>query len=119
MSDDVEFRMTYPCYFLCGDGGGLVCITVDFVTCLCMFTDAAKLQAFQQDQVARQPSDIAFPQEVAFAACRNYDELIDRLTTAESELAASGIHHLAINPAPGEPAGYISIREFIEALLRE
>jgi hypothetical protein len=119
MSDDVEFRMTYPCYFLCGDRGGLVCITVDFVTCLCMFTDAAKLQAFRQDQAARRQSDIAFPLEVAFAVCHNYDELIDRLTTAESELAATGIQHLAINPAPGEPAAYITIREFIEALPRE
>jgi hypothetical protein len=119
MPDDVEFRMTYPCYFLCGDRGGLVCITVDFVTCLCMFTDAAKLQAFQQDQLARRQEDIAFPLEVAFAACHNYDELIDRLSIAETELAASGIHHLAINPAPGEPAAYISILEFIEALPRE
>jgi hypothetical protein len=119
MAADVEFRMTYPCYFLCGDRGGLVCITVDFVTCLCMFTDAAKLQAFQEDKLARQQSDIAFPMEIAFAVCRNYDELIERLNTAESELAASGIHHLAINPAPGEPTAYITIREFIEALGRE
>ena len=119
MPDDVEFRMTYPCYFLCGDRGGLECITVNVVTCLCMFTDAAKLQAFQEDQLSRQKSEIAFPMEVAFAACRNYDELVDRLTTAESELAAAGIHHLPINPVPGEPAAYISIREFIEALPRE
>ena len=63
--------------------------------------------------------DIAFPLEVAFATCHNHDELVDRLTTAESELAASGIHHLAINPAPGGPAAYIAIREFIEALPRE
>lgn len=119
MSDDVEFRMTYPCYFLCGERGGLVCVTVDCVTCLCMFTDAARLQAFQEDRVARQQDDIAFPLEVAFATCHSYDELIDRLTKAESELAASGIHHLAINPAPGEPAAYITIREFIAALPRD
>ncbi|HEX3599536.1 MAG TPA: hypothetical protein VHU84_05300 [Lacipirellulaceae bacterium] len=119
MSDEVEFQMTYPCYFLCGDRGGLVCITVNFVTCLCLFTELAKLQSFQQSQPTNAPPDFAFPLEVAFATCQNASELIDRLSAAEKELAASKVAHLAINPRPGEPVPYISIRAFIEALPRE
>jgi len=119
MSGEVEFQMTYPCYFLCGDRGGLVCITVNFVTCLCLFTELAKLHAFQQSQPTNAPPDLAFPLEVAFATCHNASELIDRLNAAEKELAASKVDHLAINPSPGEPVPYISIRAFIEALPRE
>src|SRR4051794_38320184 len=91
MSDEVEFQMIYPCYFLCGDRGGLVCITVNFVLCLCLFTHLAKLHAFQQSQSANAPPDLAFPLEVAFATCHNASELIDRLNAAENEFAASKV----------------------------
>src|SRR5262245_25304514 len=83
MSDEVEFQMTYPCYFLCGDRGGLVCITVSFVTCLCLFTQLGKLQAFQRAQFANASPDLAFPLEVAFATCDNAQQLISRLQAAE------------------------------------
>jgi hypothetical protein len=120
MSDDeVEFRMTYPCYFLCGDRGGLVCIAVESVTCLCLFTQLGKLNTFQQAQSAGSSPDLAFPLEVTFATCDNAEELIDRLKTAEVELAASKVSHLAINPAPGQPIAYISIHDFIAALPRD
>jgi hypothetical protein len=119
MSDDIEFQMTYPCYFLCGDRGGLVCITVNFVTCLCLFTQLGKLQTFHRAQSAAASSEPAFPLKVAFATCDNADELINRLTAAEIELSASKVTHLAINPAPGEPVPYITIREFVAALPRE
>jgi hypothetical protein len=119
MSDDVEFQMTYPCYFLCGDRGGLVCITVNFVTCLCLFTDLNKLNTFQQNQQRDRESDLAFPLQVAFAPCHNGEELIERLTVAEKELADSDVQYLAINPVTGEPVPYITIREFVEALPRD
>jgi hypothetical protein len=119
MSDEVEFQMTYPCYFLCGDRGGLVCIAVDFVTCLCLFTQLGKLQTFQKAQSAIASPDLAFPLEVAFATCDNAEELISRLKAAELELAASKVSHVAINPAPGEPIAYIAIRDFIAALPRD
>jgi hypothetical protein len=118
MSDEIEFQMTYPCYFLCGDRGGLVCIAVDSVTCLCLFTQLGKLHTFQKAQAGASP-DLAFPLEVAFATCDNAEELISRLKAAEIELAASKVSHLAINPAPGEPVPYIAIRDFIAALPRE
>src|SRR5262245_4481121 len=116
MPNDDQFRMTYPCYFLCGDRGGLVCITVDFVACLCLFTDIARLQSFQQDPQQRRQEESAFPLELACVACHTNEELIDRLAVAEAELAASGVHHLAINPSPGQPVAYVTIREFIETL---
>jgi hypothetical protein len=118
MSDEVEFQMTYPCYFLCGDRGGLVCITVNAVTCLCLFTQLGKLHAFQQAQSTNASSDVASPREVAFATCDNAEQLVDRLKAAEIELAASKVGHLAINPTSGEPVAYISIRDFIAALPR-
>jgi hypothetical protein len=119
MSDDIEFQMTYPCYFLCGDRGGLVCITVNFFTCLCLFTDINKLNAFQQNQQRDRESDLAFPLEIAFAPCHNGDELIERLTVAEKELADLDVHHLAINPVPDEPVPYFTIRAFVEALSQD
>lgn len=118
MSDDIEFQMTYPCYFLCGDRGGLVCITVNSVTCLCLFTEMTKLHAFQRDQQDEQAGPAATSQ-VAFAACDNVDELVKRLRAAETELAASKVDHLAINPVAGEPVPYISIHDFIAALPRD
>jgi hypothetical protein len=116
MADDIEFSMTYPCYFLCGDRGGLVCITVDFVTCLCLFTDMDALRAFQYSQQPQQQDKIAFPLEVACVTCHTQVELINRLAAVEEEIAKSGVHHLAINPAPEQPVAYVTIREFIEAL---
>lgn len=114
--DDVEFRMTYPCYFLCGDRGGLVCITVDSVTCLCLFTQLGRLHTFQKGQSAGAPLASASQSDVTFATCDNAEELIDRLKSAEVELAASKVSHIAINPAPGEPIAFISIHDFIAAL---
>jgi hypothetical protein len=111
--------MTYPCYFLCGDRGGLVCITVNFVTCLCLFTQLGKLHTFQLAQPAGASADLAFPLKVAFATCDNAEELINRLNAAEKELSASKVTHLAINPTPGEPVPYITIREFVAALPRD
>jgi hypothetical protein len=116
MPEDDSFRMAYPCYFLCGDRGGLVCITVDFVACLCLFTDTDTLQSFQQDPQQLQQNGMAFPLEVACVACHTYQEIIDRLNVAEAELAASGVHHIAINPGAGQFVAYTTIREFIEAL---
>jgi len=116
MSDEVEFQMTYPCYFLCGDRGGLVCIAVDAVTCLCLFTQLGKLQVFQKAQSASASAGSAAPTKVAFATCDNAQQLISRLQAAERELAASKVSHLAINPAPDEPVPFIAIRDFIAAL---
>lgn len=116
MSDEVEFQMTYPCYFLCGDRGGLVCITVNAVTCLCLFTQLGKLQTFHQAQSSGAAPGSASPPKVAFATCDNAQQLISRLQAAERELAASKVSHLAINPAPGEPVAFIAIRDFIAAL---
>jgi hypothetical protein len=115
---DVDFRMTYPCYFLCGESGGLVCITVDCATCLCLFTNAEALRNFQQEYQKQPPSNSPFALEVACAACHNYDELISRLNTAEIELADSDIRHLALNPQPNAPVLYATIREFVERLPR-
>lgn len=120
MSDDeLEFQMTYPCYFLCGDRGGLVCISVDAVICLCLFTQLGKLHTFQRAQSAASSSASADQPQVTFATCDNSAELIDRLKSAEVELAASKVCHLAINPAPGQPIPYISIADFIAALPRD
>jgi hypothetical protein len=78
----------------------------------------AKLHAFQRDQQDEQAGP-APPSNVAFAACDNVDELIKRLSAAETELAASKVNHLAINPVAGEPVAYIATRDFIDALPRD
>jgi hypothetical protein len=116
---DIDFVMTYPCYFLCGDGGGLVCITVDNADCLCLFTDTDVLRNFHQDMQSKQEDYKPFALEVSFVTCHTYGELMERLTCAEADLETSGIHFLAIDPTPGKPILYTAIREFIEQLTPE
>jgi hypothetical protein len=107
--------MSYPCYFLRGDSGGLVCVDMNFFTCLCLFTDVNELQAFQDHQRQRR-EEKAFSLDPAFITCHTRDDLISRLTVMKDELAKSEIRHLAINPTPELPVAFIPIEDFIEQL---
>lgn len=115
MSDD-EFHMTYPCYFLCGNRGGLVCINVNGVDCVCFFTEVATLQAFERSQRLQLKNAPDIPMQVAFIKCDDRDELISRLIAAKRDLAATDVQHLAINPITGQPIAFIGIADFVAAL---
>ena len=41
--------------------------------------------------------------EAAVDTVPNYYELIDRLNAGEADLAASGVRHIVVDPAPGWP----------------
>ena len=119
MPDDAEFVMTYPCYFLFGDDGGLTINTVDGNDCLCLFTSTETVQAFQRAKNLSMHGPEHVDLEVGVATNSDYDGLIGWLKSAESELAVSGIRHIVIDPVPGRPVLYTFIREFIETLPRD
>ncbi len=110
--------MTYPCYFLYGnDGQSLQCNTVSNHECLCLFTSIEAVRAFHlvmDTQHHGPPKNV----QVAVDTVSDYDSLIDRLKSGESDLAKAGIRHICIDPVPGQPVMYIGIREFITELPR-
>ena len=119
MSHDIDFVMTYPCYFLFGESGGLQCNTVDGKECLCLFTSKETVQRFHQIlQHQLHGPHLEFLM-ASVDECPDYDGLMDRLKSGEAELAASGIGHIVIDPVPGRPVCYAPIRDFIEQLLPE
>jgi len=88
---------------------------VNFVECLCLFTDFAKLQAFSfQQELSDDPP--AFPLQVVFVKCDDRNKLVGRLNTALRELAAANVEFLAINPEPSHSIAYIAINDFLAAL---
>ena len=116
MADDVEFEMTYPCYFLYAEGGGLQCNTVDGHECLCLFTSAPIVQRFHTAMMTQHHGSQHGWREVAVDTVDDYGGLIDRLKSGEADLAASGIRHIVIDPSPGYPVMYTTVRDFIEGL---
>ena len=56
--------------------------------------------------------------EAAVDTVQDHDSLIDRLKAGQADLARSGIRHIVIDPAPGWPVMYTTIREFIKQLPR-
>jgi len=119
MSDDAEFQMTYPCYFLYGNSGGLVCNDVDGHDCLCLFTSPVVLQRFRQLLQRQLFGENHVDVQVPVATCNNYDELIGLLKSGEAELAKIKVFHIAIDPEQGQPLMYATIRDFIEQLPRD
>jgi hypothetical protein len=119
MPDDIDFVMTYPCYFLYSeDHTSLQCNTVNNHECLCLFTSEIAVQRFQQAKNLHLHGPEHVDLEVAVDPVADYDGLIGRLKSGEADLAKCGIRHLAIDPVPGQLVLYIEIREFIEQLPR-
>lgn len=114
--NDSDFLMTYPCYFLCGEGGGLQCNTVDGKDCLCLFTNLEVLQQFWTTMHQQVHGPAAANLTVAFDTCDDRDGLLNRMKSGEKELAKAGFRHIVINPRQGWPAQYVTIRDFIEYL---
>src|SRR4051812_16351457 len=100
MADDIEFHMTYPCYFLYADQGGLVCSIVDGRDCLCLFTSTPMVQRFQHAKqlLLHGPNQVDL--EVVVDKCDDYDALIARLKSGETDLATAGVRHIVIDPVP-------------------
>ena len=111
-------EITYPCYFLYGDEGGLQCNVVDGNTCLCLFTSVATLQRYRQSMQLQKHGLEHVDLQVAVDEVPDYDGLIDRLKSGVDDLEKSGIYHISIDANPGQPVGYTTIREFIEQLPR-
>lgn len=111
---DIDFVMTYPCYFLLTAEGNLTTIIIDSNTCLCLFTDNDILKTFYREKFGSSTED----REISVVECLGYDGLIETLKEHEAELALHNVFHLAIDPTLGKMVGYVLIREFIEQLVR-
>jgi hypothetical protein len=119
MPSDAEFVLTYPCYFLYGDSGGLVINNVDNHDCPCLFTSPVILQKFQRFKQQQLHGANYVEQQVPVCTCTKYDALIGLLKNGESELAKIKVFHIAIDPQQGRQTLYTTIRDFIEQLPRE
>jgi hypothetical protein len=113
---DAGFQLTFPCYFLYGNEGGLVTNPVSGQQCLCLFTSTEAVQRFKQwtNLFMHGPEHVDL--EVATHEVEGREGLLERLTNADADLAASGIRHTSIDPVPGQPTPYGTIREFIEMI---
>ena len=113
---DAGFQLSYPCYFLYGNEGGLITNPVNGQQCLCLFTNTEALQRFKQATNLYMHGPEHVDLEVATDEVEDRDGLLNRLTNAEADLAADGIRHISIDPVPGQPTSYAAIREFIEMI---
>jgi hypothetical protein len=118
MADD-EFKMTYPCYFLYAEGGeSLQCNVVDGHVCLCLFTTQESVQRFYVTMLTHDKGPQHGYLQVPVDTVEHYAGLVDRLKSAEARLAGAGINFIAIDPIPGQPVMYTTIRDFIDGLPR-
>jgi hypothetical protein len=105
---DIDFAMSYPCYFLERDDGGLEDVLIDGKHCLCLFTDDDILKSFYKAKHGVSPLD----RTITTIECQDYDQLMACLDGFEEDFAKPNCNFLAIDPTAGKMAGYVEIGEF-------
>lgn len=116
MAADSENTVKFPCYFLYGEEGGLVTNPVDGRQCLCLFTSSEAVKRFTEATHDYMHGTERDRWQAPVDEVEDCAGLIDRLTNAESRLAADGIKFISIDAVPGQPTLHAAIRDFIEEL---
>ena len=106
---NVEFAMTYPCYFLLTGSGNPESIISEGDRCLCLFTDRDLAESFYKEKYG---DNFASP-AVDVIAFHSAEALVNTLENWTSQLNAQGVRHLAIDATPGRAVGRAVIREFV------
>ena len=106
-----ELKAAVPCYLLLKDDGTAETVVLGGERCLCVFTDLDLLQAFYRalyggDFVTRDVGTLKFDGVVMLRAF---------LSSNEAKLAAQGVRHFAVDPAPNRQFERVPIRAFIDA----
>jgi hypothetical protein len=115
MADD-KLNLPYPCYFLYGEGGGLVTNMINGNQCLCLFTSIKAVRKFRHETDDYMHGNDRGAPKIPVDEVKNRAGLLDRLENAEARLAADGILHISLDPVPGRPTSYGLIRDFIQSI---
>lgn len=108
---EVDFVMTYPCYFLLTEAGNPEAVVIDGEQCLCLFTDSDLLEPFYKEKYRE---SIA-PRQVRTWTMSNRLELLSTLKDFQTQLAP-GVVHVAIDASPRKRTIYVRFNELIKDL---
>ena len=111
---DIDFVMTYPCYFLLTQAGNPEALLVDGNKCVCLFTDRDLVESFYKDKYG----DDFVSRTIEAFTCNCKDALLNTLREWEQQLAARGVSWLALDATPRKMVGTVRIHEFVEEIER-
>jgi hypothetical protein len=112
---DVDFAMTYPCYFLLTGAGNPESVTFEGDRCICMFTDRDLVESFYKGTYG----DNFTSRTIEVLTCDCKEALINTLCSWKPQLTAQDVFYLAIDATPGRLVGRVLIREFVHEIERE
>jgi len=109
---EIDFAMTYPCYFLLTKRGNPETVISEGVRCVCLFTDSDLIEPFYKDKYGNAIEAV----EIEVMPIENRESLLTMLREIEIELAEQNVYFLAIDVTPNKMVGRVLIRKFIEDL---
>ena len=106
---DIDFVMTYPCFFLLNENGNPESVIIDGLYCLCLFTDFDLVESFYKSKYGNH----FVTKEIDALRCDDRGKLVSFLREEKSNLAEQNVQHLAIDTTPGKMTMCVDIQEFI------
>jgi|SRR5579863_807785 len=112
---EVDFVMSYPCYFLLTANGNPETIMVGSDRCVCLFTDRHDVELFYKDKYG----DNFAHREIEVMAFTGKQGLIETLQGMQDDLLANNMRHISVDFCPGKQIGYVEIDEFVRELEKQ
>lgn len=109
---EVDFLMTYPCYFLLTEKENPESVVIDGERCICLFTDIHLVEPFYKDK----HGDNFATRQIQTWTMTERIGLLKTLKDWQPELAPQNVTHVAIDATPGKQTSYVTIAELIEDL---
>lgn len=110
---DIDFVMTYPCYFLLTEKMNPESVIIRDDLCVCLFTDYDLVESFYKEKYGKH----FVIRKIQVIEVKNQPGLVDFLTEKQPELAQENVLYLAIDTSPGKMVGRVLISEFIVDLV--
>jgi len=112
---DIDFVMTYPCYFLLTEGGNPESVTSEGDRCVCLFTDRDLVESFYKEKYG----DNFRSRAINVLTFESKEALINTLCAWEPQLSAQDVSCVAIDATPGRLVGRVLIRDFLDEIKRQ
>lgn len=112
---EVDFVMTYPCYFLHNASGNPEVVTIDGNACLCLFTDQDLVERFYKHHYGTN----YVTRTIETSRVDTQPNLIALLKAWKAEYGEQGCRHIAIDATPNRQVGYVEFGELIAELVRQ
>ncbi len=106
---DVDFAMSYPCFFLLTERGNPESVISDGDHCICLFTDRDNGEKFYKGHYG----DNFVTRTVEVIEMPNRLRLLARLRELEPQLAVQNVCHVAIDPTPGKFIARVTFAELM------